>query len=127
MMRTFAKTYYHINLKLFICLLHLINSKLFVCLLNIWFRSRFLCAFYMFGSVRFRETELLLTCSVRFGQNGKTLLRSVTTIHRVKNAGNFPKVLKKPLCNDLANAKDQSISDQSIFFLCILIKIICKS
>ena len=68
-----------------------------------------------FGSVSVLETELLLTCSVRFGQNGKTLLRSVTTIHRVKNAGNFPKVLKKPLCNDLANAKDQSISDQYFF------------
>ena len=38
-------------------------------------------------------------------------------IHRVKNAGNFSKLLKQPLCNDLANAKDQSISDQSIFLL----------
>jgi hypothetical protein len=32
----------------------------------------------MFCSVTVRETELSLTCSVQFGQNGKTLLRSVT-------------------------------------------------
>ena len=34
-----------------------------------------------FCSVSVRETELGLTCSVRFGQNGETLLRSVTTTH----------------------------------------------
>ena len=34
-----------------------------------------------FCSVSVRKTELWLTCSVRFGQNGKTLLRSVTTMH----------------------------------------------
>ena len=33
-----------------------------------------------FCSVSVRETELWLTCSVRFGQNGKTPLRSVTTV-----------------------------------------------
>ena len=48
-------------------------------MLDLQFRSRFLCAFYIFGSVRFRETEVWLTCSVQFGQNGKTLLWSVTT------------------------------------------------
>ena len=34
-----------------------------------------------FCSVSVRETELSLTCSVWFGQNGKTLLRLVTTRH----------------------------------------------
>ena len=34
-----------------------------------------------FCSVSVRETELWLTCSVWFGQNGKTLLRSVTNWH----------------------------------------------
>ena len=33
-----------------------------------------------FCSVSVRETELWLTCSVRFWQNGKTLLRSVTNV-----------------------------------------------
>ena len=33
----------------------------------------------LFCSVSVRETDIWLTCSVRFGQNGKTLLRSVTT------------------------------------------------
>jgi hypothetical protein len=33
-----------------------------------------------FCLVSVRETELSLTCSVRLGQNGKTLLRSVTTV-----------------------------------------------
>ena len=33
-----------------------------------------------FCSVLVRETELKLTCSVWFGQNGKTLLRSVTKL-----------------------------------------------
>ena len=32
-----------------------------------------------FCLVSVRETELSLTCSVLFGQNGKALLRSVTT------------------------------------------------
>ena len=50
---------------------------MFICLLDLKFRFRFLCDFYMFGSVSVRETELWLTCLVRFGQNGKTLLRSV--------------------------------------------------
>ena len=36
-----------------------------------------------FCSVLVQETELGLTCSVWFGQNGKTLLRSVT-IKQVK-------------------------------------------
>ena len=39
-----------------------------------------MCFFHVrFCSVSVRETELWLTRSVRFGQNGKTLLRSVTT------------------------------------------------
>ena len=33
-----------------------------------------------FCLVSVRETELSLTCSVWFGQNGKTLLRSVTSL-----------------------------------------------
>ena len=60
---------YHINLKLFVCLLDLgfTPNNLFVRLL---FRSRFLCAFYMFGSVRFQFGKqnfdwLVLFCSGR--------------------------------------------------------------
>ena len=37
----------------------------------------FMCS-ALFGVIR--KTELKVTCSVRFRQNGKTLLRSVTTI-----------------------------------------------
>ena len=66
--------------------------KLFVCLLDLGFTpnylifqiycsglgfKRFLHVWYCLSSVR--EIELWLTCSVWFGQNGKTLLRSVTT------------------------------------------------
>ena len=59
-MRTFEKTYYHINL------------KLFVCLLDLWFRSRFLWAFYMFGSVRFRFGKQNFHWLVLFG-SGRTV------------------------------------------------------
>ena len=72
---------YHINLKLFVCLLDLgfkpttttmSNLKLFFSLLELQFRPRFLCALCMFGLVWFR-----------FGQNGKTL--SVTTVQKFKS------------------------------------------
>ena len=39
------------------------------------------CHNVRFRLVSVRETELWLTCSVRFWQNGKTLLRSVTTLN----------------------------------------------
>ena len=55
------------------------SLKLFVCLLDLQFRSRFLCTCYMFGSVWFRFGKQNLDVLVRFRQNGKTLLWSVTT------------------------------------------------
>ena len=42
-----------------------------------------------FCSVSVRETELWLTCSVRFGQNGKTPLWSVTTCLQCINETNI--------------------------------------
>ena len=44
-----------------------INLRLFVCLLDIQFMSRFLCAFYMFGSVRFRFGKQNFDWLVLFG------------------------------------------------------------
>ena len=40
-----------------------------------------------FGLVSVQETELCLTSSVWFGQNGKTLLRLVTSLFGVKRTG----------------------------------------
>jgi hypothetical protein len=60
------------------------NDRTFFCRTQNFFSyysSRFLCTFLhvRFCSVSVRETELCLTCSVLFGQNGKTLLRSVSS------------------------------------------------
>ena len=49
-----------------------------MCFLHVWFCS-----------VSVRETELWLTCSVRFGQNRKKLLRSVTSFHYWDYLTNF--------------------------------------
>ena len=42
-----------------------------------------------FCSVSVRETELWLTCSVRFRQNGKTLLRSVTSMNQSSHPNQY--------------------------------------
>jgi hypothetical protein len=50
-----------------------------------------------FCSVSVWETELSLTCSVRFGQNGKTLLWLVTSLSpflKKKNLDHFLKIMK---------------------------------
>ena len=50
-----------------------------------------------FCSVLVRETELWFTCSVQFGQNGKTVLRSVTT--RRPGTQNWERVVFLPSKN----------------------------
>ena len=106
---------------MFLCLLDLgftPNQLKIVCLLDLHFRSRFLCAFYMFGSVRFQFGKQNFDWLVRFGQNSKTLVWSVTTKSMYKSGWNAAS-LTKLIATHCKRQYQMSRATFKVFSICI--------